>query len=1131
MSAHLLIGKTQSGKTKEIYRQMLAKTEATKPVPQLLIVPEQATLKAQEALVASHPGHCISNMEVLSFQRLAYRVGDSLGIAGKTLINDVGKNILIRQIIDTDKEHYPFLNRYAHKKGYINELRTLLTEFSRYTLDDATFETLEHHVKPGVLKMKLTDLGHLYSQYKGHLEEGYISGETVMDRLLATCHNNAFIKSADIYIDGFYGFTPLQYQLIRKLSETAKSLTVSVTIDPAMLTEPVPEETHLYYEPRVTYDRLRAIFTENPSAVFDKVVFEKTYKNPVKKAIADNLYQYPYKPFEGKATEVKISKALSTQQEMAYVRDSILKLVRDGRYRFKDIGILTGDLGRHRQLIQEKFDEAGMPYYLDRKKAATANEGVAFVLALVRSYSRGLEYGTFFECLKSGWMGVEGDLLDYMENYVLRYGIRGFAKWGKPWVYKVPDYHGKAEEPLAVERLAAINALRERMITPLMAHRIKGRKPIRAYIEALYALLNHYDLEGQLQKKADGYEAAGDFVRSREYNQIYGVIIDLLDQLDSLGDMTKVTYSEFYDLMEAGFETIELGLVPANVDQIIIGDLTRSRMGSKKALFIIGVNEGVIPSLNEGAGLLTDDERRQLSDVGVQLAPTATTGLFRDQYYIYMALQRFKEKLYLSYTMTDDDGKVTRPSHLLNILGKILPGAAHYDIGTLYEQSRVPATAAVAYRKYLEDRQRGRAVEPAVERWLEHQPHWGSKLRAALMAESETFAPRKLNKRASKNLYGYRLSNSVSRLEQFSACPFAHFITYGLKASEREGFEITLPHMGMIFHQVIERFSKRLILREMPWEAVDDALRVRWIDELVADVLGDDSYSAFFDNNRNRYRIQRLKTMLDRALWGIGYQITQGDFRPREAEWRFDGNDHPLAAINLTLKEGQKMSLRGTIDRVDHHNIAGIAYITVVDYKSSAHDLDMNQLYAGLQLQLLVYLNAACEVKEASLGTVKPAGIFYFKIDDPFLSSGEKLSEEARDKGIQEKMRLKGLVVDDGAVITALDKSFHRKSRVIPVARNKDGSLAKASKVISEEDLDLIRAFTQRKVQAIGEDIVSGDIEAMPARDNKGSACDWCSYRSICQFDENLKGYHYRDIGDDASQDVIERIRKDMKEG
>lgn len=1129
MALRLFIGETDSGKTQQVYSEMITMSEAGAGKKHiLLIVPEQATLEAQKTLVAEHPRHCISGVEVLSFQRLAYRVGDTLGIAGKTLLTDVGKHMLIRQLIEGSKDEFPFLSRYIHKKGYINELASLLTEFSRYTLDLEDFERVYTTMDQSVLKIKLHDLKTLYSHYNKTLEERYLSGESVMERLVMQCHESGLLKNAHIYLDGFYGYTPIQYRLIRKLVEIAKDVTVTISIPPSLCKGGLLDESHLFYESRLTYEKIKGIMLEDPRATVEEIVMTANETVIAKAFLRDNFYQYPYQVYQRKVTGVSINRCTSYRQEVAYLRDSILRLVRYEGYHFKDITVLAGATGSYKQLLSEVFPSAGISYYVDDKQPVVTNEGVGFVLALVKLYSKNFDYTSVFDYLKSDFIESDHAVLDHMENYVIRYGVRGLSQWQKPWVYKVPDVHKKADDPLAVELLGRVNALRELWIDPIITYRVKGKATVKTYIKALYQLLIHHKFEERLQAKADNYLKEEAFEQSRAYSQIYRIIMDLLDQLSEMMDHNLVDYNQFLELLEAGFETIELGLVPASVDQVIVGDLTRSRIGKRKACFVVGINEGVIPSLNESTGLLTDDERTALEGLGMPLAPTAKVGLFREQFYSYMAMLRFSHQLYLSYTTTDESGKASRASHILTMIHKILPEIPSYDIGEIYKKKYYGSTPAVTYEHYLSLIRSGNPADPAIGKWLLSHAPWAGKLKKALLARSEQLLPKQLSSESNHELYGIKLNNSVSRLEQFSGCPFSHFMTYGLNTRERKAFEITMPHLGMIFHRVIELFSKRLKQRDMDWSEVTDVLRLQWIDDLLSEVLEEETYTVFFDNQRNRHRITRLKKMIDRALWTISWQIVQGDFRPLDAEWRFDGNEHALESINLSLEDQRKMSLRGTIDRVDHHLIAGMDYVTVVDYKSSAHDFDVNQLYAGLQLQLIVYLNAACEIKEATYGQVQPAGVFYFKVDDPFVSGRNALTQEACNNEILGKMRLNGLVVDDHKVIEALDRSFAKKSKVIPISRKTDGTLAKASKIISDEDFDVLRQFTTMKVKALGNEIMQGHIEAKPYKDKKGTACDYCAYKSVCQFDPKLPGYDFREVIEEDQEQVLMRILQEV---
>ncbi len=1129
MGLNIVVGKTGVGKTTRLYDEMIDLSVTTKGQrPILLVVPEQSTLIAQQSLVARHPKHCISGLEVLSFQRLAYRISDDLGIAGKAVLSDTGRHMLIRRIIEASSEEFPFLNKYVHKRGYISELGNLMSEFARYGLAPSDIEGVCQSMSQSMLKYKLADMATLYHKYREALMSDYISGETMMEMMVQNSGQSQLLKEAMVYIDGFFGFTPIQYQMLAKLASVVRELTVTVTLPPELAKGSALDESDLYFESYLTYERLVHIMTADPSYEFDKIFLEEMTGSKTKVGLVDNLYQYPYQQMIEKTDEVAIHRCRSMKHEVEVLRNELLSLVREEGLRYRDIGILAGAPANYQRILERLFGEAGIPYHLDHKKKSVTNEGVDFVLGLIDLYVTGLSIPSVFRILKSDFIDMPSAVVDSMENYVIRYGIRGFKKWQAHWQYSLPDVRKKIDDPMMISLQSELNAAKDEWLSVIGERRLKGRVTVEAHVKSLYELLLSFGFEQELEKKADGFNEASEYSKEREYRQIYKKTMELLDQLIEIAGDTKVTYKEFYDLLEAGFESVELGLVPANVDQVIIGDLTRSRLGNKKVIYVLGVNEGVVPSHNEKAGLLTDEERSTLEHLGMPLAPTAKSSLFREQFYNYMALLGYKDKLILSYASTDEDGKGIRPSHLLTILKKILPGidVKDKDAGSIDRpaESSSVLVPSVVYEAYLNQLRTGEDADDSVVRWLNsHEPWKGhcNKVREALNRDRVLD---RLDGEIVGKLYEEQLSNSVTRLENFAACPFEHFMTYGLEARERERYEITMPHLGMVFHRVIELFSRRMIHRDLDWQDLSESIRKGWVSDLVNEVLEEDQYQVFYDNSRNRYKIARLKAMLDRAVWAIGWQICQGFFRPVDAEWRFDGEQHKLESVNFSLNKGKKMALRGTIDRVDHHSIEGVDYVTVIDYKSSSKEFDLNQFFAGLSLQLIVYLNAACEIRSGTATETMPAGVFYFHIDDPFVSNQHLLSKEDRDDRLLEQLGMKGLVIDDHNVIESLDRYMVKKSKVIPVTRKKDGEFSKSSKTVSLDQMMAIQSYARKHITALGNRIVEGDIAAVPYRMGSRTGCDYCLYRSVCQFDPKDPECVYRDIESQDTEVILDRI-------
>jgi ATP-dependent helicase/nuclease subunit B len=1134
LGVRVVINKPGSGKTEKLYREII---EASIALPTgetiLLIVPEQATLNVQHEMIRAHPNHCITNIEVLSFGRLSYRMVDELGVAGKILLSDVGKTMMIRKIIDTTKVDYPFLSQHIQKKGYVNELRDLMSEFSRYGISEHDFESIVEQTDVEILKLKLRDCGKLYNTYKEQLISSYLSGESLFERLVEIAHESQWLKKATIIIDGFYGFTPIQYGLIEKLMYTAKDLTLTLTGEASVLKGKPIDESHLYYESYYTYHALLQKVDEQRIHDYTEEEWMEDLTHEVNFIwhLRENLYQYPYDAFEADPKGLHLAHASSMKKEVAYLRDSILKLVMDKGYTYNDIGVLAGDQNRYERLINEMLPEAGIPIYFDKKKPFASNNAVIFVMSIIKVFKSNFSYEAIFEYLKSDYVDYNQEVLDHLENYVIRYGIRGLSAWSKEWVYKVPDIHRTKDTPQAMHLLSAINTLREGIILPFVSVHHSKKLRVKDHLVHIYEILVHHEVESKIQNKADDYLSTFHYDEARTYNQVYKVLMTLFDQLALMSTEEKVDDGTFYNLMEAGIEQLELGLVPPRMDQVIIGNLTRSRMTRKKAIFAIGLNEGVVPMLKEGSGLLTDREREWMVEKGVKLAPTTIKNLYREQFYIYMALLNTSERLYLSYTLMNEEGKATRPSHLIHMIKKICPLVKHYNIDQLYKGKIVINRPSVVFKQLLKKLQEDKDINisgdcdiESILSWYRKEPEWETRLEMALRGRKDHLLEDHLSD--SHKLYGETLKNSVSRLEQFSKCPFAHFVTYGLKAHEREAYEITMPQLGLIFHKVIERISNRVQMRHLSWSEVTEVMRKDWIEEFVMDLVGEETHRVFFDSNRNIFLLNRLKKILNRSIWAIAYQINQGDFRPQFTEWHFDGADYDVNSLNLELDNQRKMILRGTIDRIDSYSNDTYTYITIIDYKSSGQDLDFGDVYHGLQLQLLVYLNAAIQVQEkVSEKKVIPAGLFYFKIDDPFVASSADYNEAHIEDELLESMQLKGVALNDSDVIKKLDNLFIKASKVIPVSKNKDGQLSKASKVLELEDFDILCGYVRDETQRIGNEIIKGNIEVKPYKKGEKSACDYCKYGGICRFDVKMPNFDYRRTDQEEDKDYLEKMK------
>lgn len=1135
VALNFILGNSGAGKTHFIYETMIQNADRRPHESFLLIVPEQYTLQTQQELIANHPRKGIISIEVLSFQRLAYRIYDDLGIADKVLLKDTGKNMVIRRLVEKHKHEFSAISRQCNKKGFINELKAFITESYQYGIDQETIEKMQEATGDTELKSKLSDLQILLTEYKSFLEEKYFTSESTMDLLVEGISKNSWLSQANIYIDGFYGFTPIQYRVIEQLLLKAKSVHVSITINDDEDLLQCDDETQLFFESKKVYNTLSSIANKHGIHVESPVVMNQGTPryclNPALEHIEKFLYRYPIKVYSQKQDNIYISQASNMRRECQYVADSIMKLCMEQGYRYKDITVLTGDLEGYGQILVKTFNNYGIPFFIDQKKSIIGHTVVTFILSALECIYKNFSYMSIFRYIKSGLLDVEKSQVDMLENYVIAYGVQGFNAWNAEW----NKYYPYADGVIQTDNnhyMDKINEIRNVIIEPLGKLRevsISKNVTVFDLTKALYDFMQALRIDEKMLEFSKIFGDQGQLLLEREYKQIYPLIIDVLEQMaDILGDQ-PTNIKDFHKMLEAGFEACEMGVVPPGLDQVLIGDVERSRIKESRALFVLGLNEGKIPKVSNPSGFITDAERDLLTSKGFQMSASQKMNAFKTQFNLYMGLIRVREKLYMSYSKTDIEGNSLRSALLLNYIKRMFPKLKVLDLDEIYAKRLVvnqpKPTFLQMVQRLNEPNSFSESEMQQTYSWFNSEKQWKKTLedseQAIFMVNHE--AP--LSMETAEKLYTKELKNSVSRLETFAKCPFAHFVDYGLKLKERIDFGVKSPDIGNLFHKVIDRSSRLIEQRNLDWSRFHEFSN-EIVEAAVQEVVQSEKRGVFLSNARTVYMTRRLTRIAKRALSAISYQITKGDFRPIAYELPFDATKDGLETLKINFNSKQSMKLTGRIDRLDGYEQEDTLYLSIVDYKSGQNNIDVLAVYYGLQLQLFVYMAAARESKEKEgYNKVIPAGVFFFHIDDPILQPKGDRDKKVIEAEILKQLRLKGLVLDEPEIIKRLDKNIQKASDVIPVSISADGRLAKSSSILSQESFEDLQKYVTEKVNQIGKDIVDGHIDIQPYQLKKETACDYCNYLPICRFERGLGENEYRRLEFLSKDQVFEQIK------
>lgn len=851
--------------------------------------------------------------------------------------------------------------------------------------------------------------------------------------------------------------------------------------------------------------------------------------------LEQNLFRYQYEPYTEKQCEIRMFEALSPREEVHQTALYIRKLIREEGLTYRDIAVVIGDLEGYASYVETEFGQLEIPCFLDRTRGIVLNPMIEYIKSALQLYIRDFSYDTVFHFLRSGMADISREEIDELENYVIRTGARGYRTYSRLFTRKTEEMQqgsGQEDTERAEETMERLNRIRQQFADTVEILHMAPRAKAGEYVDHLYDFLEQNQVQQKLLNYQQRFEQEGDLAKAREYAQIYRLVMDLLDQIYELLGEEEISLQEFADILEAGFGEITVGTIPQNVDRIVVGDMERTRLKQVKVLFFLGVNDGNIPKNVSKGGIISDMDREFLIESGTEMAPSPRQQMYIQRLYLYLNMTKPSQRLYLSYAKVNSDGKGIRPSYLIDTVRKLFP-----QLAVEYPQNRSRLEQiegrqegarylAEELREYADGtlREEERQDFYLMYRAYEADPEGRDRLTAAAFRRYKESG---LSRIVARALYGRQLENSVSRLETYAACACRHFLQYGLSLQEREEFGFEVSDMGNVYHAVLENFAGKLAESGRTWWDFDENFATQAIKEAVEGYAATYGETVLYSSARNEYAITRMSRILTRTVLTLQQHLKQGSFQPDDYELSFRFAED-LDSIHVDLSEEEKMHLQGRIDRIDVSEDAEHVYVKVIDYKSGNKKFDLAALYYGLQLQLVVYMNAAMELESRKHPDkeIVPAALLYYHIDDPTIETPVELTQEQINEEILTKLRMNGVVNSDPAVVERLDRFLQDKSKVIPVEKKKDGSFSARSGILSREELHVVSAYVDTKIRQIGREILDGKIAANPYEKGNEEACTYCAYKKVCGFDGSIPGYEKRQLEDLDKQTLMQRMQE-----
>ncbi len=1129
MKIRYILGRAGSGKTRRIFKEIKYKLEQSGENKLLLLVPEQFTLQTEVDLITTNELPGIMRVEVISFQRLAHKVFDEVGGLKKIDINELGKIMVLKRLFDKHAKELEVYSKTSKQQGFLANFCTLITELKRNEIyPDTLKETVDSIEEENIFTRKLRDISFMYEKFAEYMDGRYTDEEDKLSMLIDKIDEAEFLEGAEIWIDGFSGFTAQEYRILENLILKVEKTNLALTQD----TSKKSRDKELFTPTDKTFKKIREIAQRHNIEETQTLLNPEINKASELKHIEREIYAYPYNRYDKEVDSIEIFSGTNQHTEIENAACKIISLVRDKGYKWKDIALVNSSMDSYGLTIKRVFNEYGIPFFIDEKRNIMNNPIIKLILSSMDILSRNYRYEDVFRFIKTGFCALDKEETEKIENFALKYGIGG-DRWFKEFNYD-------NEKP---EYLEEINEIRKKFITPFtdIKDKLRARKPVSDFSSFLFNFLMGLGIEEKLDIWIDALKEKGRLEYVNEYTQIWNIIMEVLNQLvEILGD-NKVNIREYKKILEAGFSQYKVGIIPPTIDQVLVGNLERSRSHNIKALFVVGVNDGILPSGPNDNGLLLDEEKLMIKEKGIELPSDSETRLKEEEFSIYSAMSKPSEYLRISYALSDSEGKALRPSILMDKVKKLYPSLKQIsDIvkaNTLEDEKRQLSMVSLptpTFKYLIENLRLKLDGKPVYDLWDEvydwyyQSQDWDKRRNIMIEGLFHNNQEGYIGEERAKSLYNSPLKSSISRLERFVNCPFAHFINYGLKPEERKEYKVRIPDIGNLFHDSMEQFSKKLSVENLRWSDIDKKKSDEIVEKVIDEIAPNFGYSILESSYRYKYLVNKLKRVSKRAAWTLTEHIKKGDFTPSLYEIEFgDESFSRVPPIIIELSDGQQVKLEGRIDRVDILKNEDGSYVKIIDYKSGSKRFSLSDVYYGLQIQLIVYLDAVLENKDKlRIDDSHPGGVFYFKLDDPMIESNDSDVENI-EKEIMRKLKMDGIITKDIKIVKAMDRNIEeeRNSLVIPANLKRDGHFSKSSSVLDEKEIYSLIRHVRNLVIEIGGEILKGNIKIEPCKVENNVSCTYCGYNAICQFDKNFENNNYKVIRKLKDDEVIKKIK------
>jgi len=1163
MAVQFVIGRAGSGKTFRCFRGIVDAMRAEPLGPPIYwVVPKQGTFQAERELTCGSGLGAFCRCRVASFDQLTADVLEAAGGCAIPEVTPLGRQMVIAHLLRTHGDELQFFKSVAHQIGLAARLDATLAEIERNGQSPGDLQaqlaeletTGPADIRSSSLLPKLKDIALIATAYAAYLGDNRLDPQRRLEQVLACAEQCGLFDGATIYVDGFTAFTGAERRLLAAIAKAARHVEVALTLDPGSQTladsHHIPADDSLFHRTEDAYRRLYFTFHEAGVTIADPVLLRETprFTNGALLHVEQQLFSVgggsSFLDGESGASNPVLVEAPDARAEVDAAARHVRRLLQDHGLRLRDVAVLVRDLEpTYHQLIDAAFREHGLAYFADVRRTAAHHPLLQFTRAAFTVAAGEWPHDALMLLVKTGLAGLGAAEADRLENYVLVHRIRGRA-WAavEPWGYhRRLTLAGEEEGAPAAEAVGVgeIDCLRRGLIGRLApfveAVSAAEKVSFRQAISAIFTLFESFGVRETLSRWMVEAGEAGRLEEAAEHEQVWAELVGLFEQmLDLLGDQ-PVSLADLIDTLDSGLERFDLALTPPTVDQILVGQVDRTRTPGVKAVVLLGLSEGIFPRATAEDSILSDPDRRLLARQRINLEGDSHRRLLDEDFLGYSAFTRAAEHLVVTRPVADEKGKPLAPSPFWTRLTGLFPGVGvervPRDVRAAPQFISSPRQLVTGLMRWVRRPEDHSGDYAALYEHVRAHPCDGSPLdrvrfmswKALQYANAAT-----LSREVAGRLFPSPLAASVAQVETFATCPFRHYLRYGLVLRERDAHELSPRDLSAVYHEVLEKVVREVVKDRVDLAALAPKVAEDLIRKHAAEVGRALRGELQLPTARNKYLLRRIEKTLAQVVAAQQSAAARGRLRPAFAEVEFgDGPTAALPAFVVKTPAGGEVRLWGKIDRVD--TIAEEGAAAVIDYKLTGIPLALENVYHGISLQLLTYLLVLEQGGEQLAGRqLTPVAAFYVKL----LRQLEQTKDpegmpRPGDPNYHLVVKPRGIV--DESRVTDVDGRLRPSSfsDVVNAYVSKDGSFGRrgSTDVASPGELAGLLGHVRSKLVALSEQLLSGMIDVAPYRIHRKTPCLNCEYRAVCRFDSAADRYHHLRAmrREDVLREVLEK--------